>query len=123
MSEVRVTVERPSDYDTDELADLSSALRNELLELDVDAVEPVVDAAPPEGAKGLPAWAATLLVRLGLSSLGALVTRLRHWAGRTGHSVEVTIDGDTLKITGASAEQQEKLINAWLVRHGSVIRP
>jgi len=63
MSEVRVTVERPSDYDTDELADLSSALRNELLELDVDAVEPVVDAAPPEGAKGLPAWAATLLVR------------------------------------------------------------
>jgi hypothetical protein len=123
MSEVRVTVDGPSDYDADELAGLSSALRSELLELDVDAVEAVVGADAPEGAKGLPAWAATLTVRLGLASLGALVKRLRQWAGRTGHSVEVTIDGDSLKVTGASDEQQQKLIDAWLARHGSVIRP
>jgi hypothetical protein len=34
-------------------------------------------------------------------------------------AVEVTIDGDTLKVTGATAEQQEQIINVWLARHAA----
>jgi hypothetical protein len=45
------------------------------------------------------------------------VARIRDWVSRTGRTVEVTIDGDTIKVTGATAQQQETIINAWLARH------
>jgi hypothetical protein len=31
--------------------------------------------------------------------------------------VEVSIDGDALKVTGATSRQQEMIIDAWLARH------
>jgi hypothetical protein len=31
--------------------------------------------------------------------------------------VEVSIGGDTLKVTGATSQQQETIIDAWLARH------
>jgi hypothetical protein len=31
--------------------------------------------------------------------------------------VEVSIDGDAITVTGATSQQQEKLIDAWLARH------
>jgi len=39
------------------------------------------------------------------------------WTTRTGRTVEVSVDGDVLKLTGASREQQDRVIEAWIARH------
>jgi hypothetical protein len=31
--------------------------------------------------------------------------------------VELSIGGDVLKVTGATSQQQEKIIDGWLARH------
>jgi hypothetical protein len=52
-----------------------------------------------------------------LDGLRAVVAAVRGWVGRTGRTVEVSIDGDVLKLTGATSQQQEKIVDAWLARH------
>ena len=107
-----------ADSDAEELADLAGELRAELLGVDVAAVAPLTAEEAPEGAKGLGTLAGWLLVRFGnLDGLRAVLAVLRGWASRTGRTVEVSIGGDTLKVTGATSQQQEMIIDAWLARH------
>lgn len=56
---------------------------------------------------------------MGLAGLEAVLAKIRDWVTRNGRSVEVTIDGDTVKVTGATSQQQEQIINAWLARHAA----
>jgi hypothetical protein len=104
------------DDDIEELGQLGRRLRAELLELDIADAEPVSEPEP-EHAKGVSAIAGALAVRLGSSALIAVVQKVRDWVGRTGRTVEITIDGDTLKVGGISAARQEQLVDAWLARH------
>ncbi|MEU5789109.1 hypothetical protein ABZ754_15435 [Micromonospora purpureochromogenes] len=112
-----VQVNATAEDDQEHLAALARRLRAELLDLDVDAVEPLTDSDAPDGAKGVSALAGMLGIRLGGAALAAAFTRIRSWASRNGRSVEITIDGDTIKVTGISAQQQDQLINVWLSRH------
>ena len=69
----------------------------------------------PKGSGTLTGW---LVAQFGtLDGLRALVAALRGFASRTGRTVEVSIGGDALKVTGATSQQQEKIIDAWLARH------
>ena len=52
-----------------------------------------------------------------LDGLRAVVTTVHGWVSRTGRSVEVSIDGDVLKVTGVTSHQQGEIIDAWLARH------
>jgi len=107
-----------ADSDAEELADLAGGLRAELLGVDAALAAPLTAEAAPEGAKGLGTVVGWLLVRFGtLDGLRAVVAAVRGWASRTGRTVEVSIDGDVIKVTGATSQQQEKLIDAWLARH------
>jgi hypothetical protein len=119
VSDLLVRVTPLVDGDEGEAAGLARWLRAELFDLDVDAVEPVSGGVVPEGAKGLSSVAGVLVVRWGAAGLQAVLARIRDWVFRNGRSVEVTIDGDTVKVTGASWEQQEKIINVWLARHAT----
>lgn len=109
-----------ADSDTEELADLAGQLRAELLSVDAASVGPLPAGAVPEGAKGLDGTlAGWLLVQFGTpDGLRAVLAAVRGWTSRTGRTVEVSIDGDALKVTGATSQQQEKIIDAWLDRHG-----
>ena len=111
---VRVT---SAEDEREEVAGLARRLRAELLDLDVESIEPLSEETVPEGAKGLSGLAGALAVRLGVVALGKVVARVRDWASRNDRTVEVTIDGDTVKITGATLQQQEQLVNVWLARH------
>ena len=112
-------VEAGPDDDEDELIGITSRLREELLELDVAGVEPVTETTAPDNAKGLATLAGWLVVNFGtLGGLRMIFGALRNWAARTSRQVEVTLDGEVLKVSGVSAEQQEKIIDAWLARHG-----
>jgi hypothetical protein len=120
MARDRLTIRlQPApDEDAEELAELARRLRSELLELDVDAVDPVVDEGVPEQTKGLGAVAGWLAVRFGtVEGLRAVLTVLGGWTARTNRSVEVSYGSDVLKVTAVTSQQQEQIIDAWLARH------
>lgn len=105
------------DDDAGELAELSGALRVELLDLDVSAVDPLPDEDVPAGAKGLGAVAGWLVVKLGPEALRAVLAKAADWVTRNDRVVEVSYGDDTLKLNRATREQQEKIIDGWLARH------
>ncbi len=107
-----------ADSDEEELADLAGQLHAELLGVDDASVGPLPVGAVQEGAKGLGDVAGWLVAQFGtLDGLRALVAAVRGFASRTGRTVEVSIGGDSLKVTGATSRQQEQIIDAWLARH------
>jgi hypothetical protein len=110
-----------ADSDEEELADLTRELRAELLGLDAASVVPLAAEAPPEGAKGVDGtMAGWLAAQFGtLDGMRAVVAAVRAWASRTGRTVEVSIGGDVLKVTGVTSQQQGEIIDSWLARHGS----
>ena len=108
-----------ADSDAEELADLAGQLHAELLGVDDASVGPLPAGAVPEGAKGLGDVAGWLVAQFGtLDGLRALVAAVRGFAARAGRTVEVSIGGDPIKVTGATSQQQQQLIDAWLARHG-----
>ncbi len=107
-----------ADSDAAELTDLAGGLHDELLGVDGASVAPLTAGAAPEGAKGLGDVAGWLVAQFGtLDGLRAVVTTVHGWVSRTGRSVEVSIDGDVLKVTGVTSHQQGEIIDAWLARH------
>jgi hypothetical protein len=111
------------EHDVEELADLTQRLRDELLELDVDTVEPATGGAAPDGAKGLELLAVGgLIVRFAMkaSVLRGVVDATVGWLGRQqARSVKLTLDGDTLELTGVSSDEQQRLIEHWVARHAA----
>ena len=107
-----------ADSDAEELAELAGQLHAELLGVDDASAGPLPAEAVPEGAKGLGDVAGWLVAQFGtLDGLRALVAAVRGFASRTGRTVEVSIGGDLIKVSGATSQQQEKIIDAWLARH------
>jgi hypothetical protein len=117
--DVIVGIVADSDCDEEELAGLAGRLRSEMLGLDVLGIEPVIQPATPDGAKGAGEVLGWLLVHLGGESLRTVVAAVADWALRNDRSVEVDQDGDVLKLGRATREQQEKIVDAWLTRHSS----
>ena len=106
--------------DDEDLLEVTALLRQELLEVDVDEVGAVETAQAPADAKGVAALAGWLAVQFGsVESIRAVIDVLRAWAGRRRRDVEVTIGGDTLKLSAVSVSEQEQIIDAWLARHAA----
>lgn len=104
----------------EELADSLAMLRDDLLELDVDAVEPLRDDRPPDSSKGVAAdVAGWLAVQLGAAGLHSVVDLVVSWARRNNRTVEITLGGDVLKVSGIDRGQQAALIEEWLNRRHS----
>jgi hypothetical protein len=123
-AEVRVGVEEAGSDDA-RLEELALLLRQELLTLDVRAVEPYQEGEAPEGTRGgLAAVAGVLAVSLqpGLQVVGALVGVVREWLRRSGggRTVKIAIDGDVIELTGASDAVQQQLVDAWVKKHSAV---
>ena len=108
-----------ADSDAEELEELAGRLHAELAEVDGAAAAPLTAAAAPERAKGLGKLAGWLVVQFAtLDGLRAVLAAVRGWSARTGRTVEVSLGGDVLKVTGVTSRQQEQIIDAWLARHG-----
>jgi hypothetical protein len=105
------------DEDAEQLDDLTAILREELLELEVTAVEPILPDRAPQDTKGVVAaiggW---LAVHFGPASVRAVMKAVAAWAGRNGKSVELTLSGNTLKLTGASADMQSRIVDEFFAR-------
>jgi hypothetical protein len=118
---VRLTAE--GEADAEAVDALTSQLRRQLLELDVDSVVPITAAAAPPGTRaGEEVVLGSLLVTLAKSPelFKALASVLQSWLGpRPARSVELQIGGDTLKVSGVSSDEQQRLIQLFVDRHAS----
>jgi hypothetical protein len=112
--EFRLGVELGPGEDQGDEAPWLAALAQELAELDAATVGQVSEAAP-EDAKGFALG--HVVAGVPATAVKALVQLVRMWVVRTGRTVEASIDGDTIKITGASEHAQNQVIEAWLARH------
>ena len=113
---------RTEGADDEELAEAARRLRAELLELDVTGAEPAPapGGASPDGAKGdgVMAVAGLLVQFAGHDVLAAVISSIQGWLGRQrSRSVRLTIDSDSIEITGATSAEQARLIELWAARH------
>jgi hypothetical protein len=108
------------DADDEDVDRLATDLRLELLEMDVDSVSSVVRGPPPDGSKGLEsvAFGALLVsVKDSLPVVSAVVAAVRQWLTRgssSGRSLKITIEGRTLELSAATAEQQQQLVTEFV---------
>jgi hypothetical protein len=120
-TELALTVDLGAGIDEEELERLARSLRAELLELDVDAVEPAAGDPAPENSRAIEAlMVGALIIRLAQTSdaLSSLVHTVRGWIGSNGdRSVRLELDGDVLELTGASDDERQRLVDAWIERH------
>jgi hypothetical protein len=118
MAQLRVQVQGLPDSDDEERAELASRLRDEMLQEGVaDVAHP--EAHAPEGAKGAAFEWAELLVGLA-GSLGPLLAALRGWIGRHPDAgITLEIDGDKITVDKASPTDRQRLLEAFLARHGT----
>ena len=122
--ELHVVLQPDPGTDPEDVERLGRQLGNELRALDVDDVAAVDGAPSPEGAKSgavlsLTEWLVTLS-----GSSGVFVTvigTLKDWLSRRAgaHKVSVTIDGDTLELSGATPVERAELIETFVRRHQS----
>ena len=106
--------------DDERLAEATLALRRELLDLDVEAVELPSAGEPPPGTRAVELAAlGALAVTVAKSQLiGPVVAAVRSWlAGQQQRSIKLVLDGDTLELTGVSSKEQQRLADEWLRRH------
>jgi hypothetical protein len=106
--------------DNQGLAILGRQLRTELLELDVEAVNPAGSGAAPKGAKGDPVTLAALAVTLAPIALTGLIKAMQDWVTRHDRAtVTVESGDDKITITGSPSNEQRSTIEAFIRRHQS----
>jgi hypothetical protein len=111
-----------SDPDDQELA--LRRLRRELSEFDAGVVRPVAGPATPPGSKATDPVTIGAVV-LALSASGgvfvAIVETVKDWLSRQAarHRITLTIDGDSIELTRASAEERAALVEAFVRRHSA----
>ncbi|MFE9611176.1 hypothetical protein [Streptomyces sp. NPDC006012] len=114
---IRLAVSGAADVDQDELDQLTAMLRRQLLELDVTDVRMARSGgAVPEGAKpGELIAVGALVVSLAPTVLRPALRLVETWMqNRPVRTVKVDVDGRTLELGHASAEQQQQLLDAFV---------
>ena len=52
--------------------------------------------------------------------LSSVIDAVRSWLGRNrARGVKLTLDGDTLEVSGVSSAEQDRLIDLWVARHAT----
>lgn len=117
--DLQLRIDVGGDADDALLDEETRALRSELLELDIDDVRRPAGGPAPDGTRAFEATViGTLVVSAGREGIGAVVRVLSGWLRRSANrSVKLQIGDDTIELTAASVEDQERLIDAFVARH------
>ncbi|MFC5955266.1 hypothetical protein ACFP51_12440 [Streptomyces pratens] len=112
------------DSDQEELDELTRHLRERLLELDVDRVEPVRSGPVPAGAKPVDAIAVgALAVTLAPIALRSVLGLVQTWIeNRPVRTVSIALGEDSLELEAVSAADQRRLIEAFLAARAATTR-
>ena len=116
--ELRIELDPGADADAEERDDAARALRRDLLDLDIDAVERPAEPAPPGTRAGDAVTLATLIVTMGPTALAAVGGIVQGWMARRGdRRVTLELEGDRIELSGASDADQRRLVDAFVARH------
>lgn len=121
MSEDSLRIGVAGNLDAGQIDRLLTDLREELLELDVEAVDRLTSAFAPPGAKGPPAVeVALLVVTVSEAAVAAgLVGLLLSWTRRNRNcKVTIQLGEHKLTVDEASAEDTTVLVRSWIEMHG-----
>jgi hypothetical protein len=114
-----VCLEPQPGLDPDAVDRLGRQLRNELRSLDVDVVQPPDPGPGGQGgaAASLSEWLVT--TRTGEGEFVTVVATIRDWLGRRAaeHRVTLTVDGDTLELSGVTPVERAELVETFVRRH------
>jgi hypothetical protein len=110
--------------DESHLEELGIQLRRELLESEIENVEPARTLAPEGTRSGLAMVAGALVASVSPGKLVSVLTAIVDWLRRGRRSgkprtVEVEIDGDRIVLTGASDEAEQQLMKLFVERHSA----
>jgi hypothetical protein len=121
MVQVRVDVGLAPDAGAAELDEAARLLRSELLELDVVDVALLAQGSPPPGARGgVPPAVGVLAVTAAREVVAVVVRSLERWVGSgSSRTVKLTLGEDSLELSGASREDQRRLVEAFLAHHAT----
>jgi membrane-associated two-gene conflict system component 1 (EACC1) len=102
--------------DVGDADDLAEQLRRELHETGLDVTRPAPGEAPDLTKGDALAWAQLAVSFSG--GLPALVAAIHAFTQRDeSRKVSVTLDNDTLEISGPTSRQQQQVVDSWLARH------
>lgn len=121
-STVLITLAPDPDAEPEDVERLSRQVFSMLNGLEIESLEPARSANPPAGSKAgeffeLGSWIMTLSAGGGV--FAEVIGALRDWLGRQPpeNRITVTIDGNTLELSNASAREQKDLVEAFIRRH------
>ena len=121
VMQMMLRLDAGADADAHELNELTTQLRRQLLELDLEAVDRVRTGETPPGARAADFMAlGALVVTLGKSPglMKGVIGVVQSWlAASHGRSVELQIAGDTIKVGGLSLDEQQRLVDLFVQRH------
>lgn len=109
------------DADPEDVAEAAVRLRRELLGLDVEAVEMVGGGEPPPGTRtaDLVMLGALVVTIANSKLLPSVVTVIQSWLSRSQQrSIKLELGGDVLELTGLPSNEQRRLTDEWVRRHG-----
>jgi TM2 domain-containing membrane protein YozV len=117
----RLVLQIDGEGDLEELARSTNVLRQELLDLDVAAVDQVVEQSP-FGARAAEAVAlGTLIVSVAQSQvLAAIINAVTAWLShRPQRTVRLAVDGDILELSGLPSKELQRMADQWLQRRAA----
>jgi hypothetical protein len=118
ITQLTIQVEAGPEGDREEQAELGQSLRKDLLDLNLDTVDPVRTSAIPAGAKGDSVAIGTLVVTLAPIFLTELMKALQSWLSRHERaSVAIETGSQKIVITGNPSIEQQRLIEFFVSRH------
>jgi hypothetical protein len=120
-----LTLDGGPEATAEDMEELAQRLRDELVELDVEAIEPSSKEAPEGSKVGVAIDWTTLLVTLAASGgvLTTLIAAIQAWVLRNQNTnVVAKIGDDELTIPpGPYSKEQKQAIEQWLSRHKGYI--
>jgi hypothetical protein len=106
----------PSDADPHELERDALILREELLTLDVDSVEPSRSGPAPPGSKAVDAASFDVLavaLKQSIPLLTSVLGVVQAWlSGESSRSAAIRVGGDEIELRGLSRSQMERVVDS-----------
>ncbi|MFD4597659.1 hypothetical protein ACFWPQ_06420 [Streptomyces sp. NPDC058464] len=117
--DVKLFIEQQPGEESGDLSEFADDLKSELTHSGKGDVDLLFEEAEPGApvTRGTLAVVGALLVRLEeVGRLRDLLHSLFNWMTRTDRAVEISVDGVEMKLTRATPEQQQRIIQAVLDR-------
>jgi hypothetical protein len=118
MPQMTVHIKPEEEDDKQEIDSLSRSLRDDLSHLDVEEVHLLYEKPPPDSKAVEGAAIGSMIVDFGGgAAIKEVPQTVQAWIQRNeNRSIILEIEGDKIDVKGISGKDQQKIIDAWIMR-------